>query len=74
MDKDDPALFPTRDHYPVPKSRGGTRTLIACYSCNHIKGDMLAEDWQRYMAEHPEWWTINRAERHAAAARSMGMS
>lgn len=51
-----PALHPTRDHYPVPRSRRGARTVIACYTCNHIKGDMGAAEWHGFMAVNPEWW------------------
>jgi hypothetical protein len=62
-------LKPTRDHH-MPKARGGWNSPIipACGQCNEIKGDMLPEQWQRFMAAFPEWWRmrpieINRAKR-----------
>jgi hypothetical protein len=56
MDLATPGLAPTRDHHPVPRSRGGTRVLICCITCNNIKGDMGAAEWLGYRAAHPEWW------------------
>lgn len=49
-------LAPTRDHYPIPKSRGGARTVICCTACNRVKEDMSADEWAFYMSEHPQWW------------------
>ncbi len=45
----------TNDHL-VPLSRGGTKTVPACKTCNHIKGDMMPADWRRYQRENPGWW------------------
>lgn len=46
---------PTRDHV-YPRSRGGTRTIWACVTCNNMKANMLPEDWQTFMDENPRWW------------------
>lgn len=60
MGDDDIGLQPTRDHYPIPKSRGGTRTIICCYDCNSIKADMSAAEWLGFRAVNPEWWKQKR--------------
>jgi hypothetical protein len=52
---------PTRDHV-VPRSKGGKRTVLACATCNHMKGDMMPNEWQEFMSRFPFWWTMNRAE------------
>lgn len=57
----------TRDHYPVPKSQGGTRTVPACYQCNHLKGDMSPEAWDAWMAANPQWWEKPEFQRFKAA-------
>lgn len=49
-------LAPTRDHYPVPRSRGGQKTIICCRKCNEVKGDMSAAEWLGFRARNPEWW------------------
>lgn len=50
-------LKPTRDHV-IPKSRGGTKTVICCLSCNNLKGDMPPAIWalmlERFPAIHDE--------------------
>ena len=51
-----PELRPTHDHYPIPRSQGGRVTVIACYTCNNIKGNLSADQWHAYMDAHPEWW------------------
>lgn len=49
-------LEATKDH-PEPKSKtGGGITIWACYSCNHIKGNMTFQSWLQYMEAHPRWW------------------
>lgn len=52
-------LFKTRDHY-IPLSKGGSNTKenirMACYRCNNLKGNMMPEAWERFMAENPVWW------------------
>lgn len=40
------ATHPTRDHV-MPKSRGGKNTVWCCAQCNHLKGDMLPQEWER---------------------------
>lgn len=57
MDIETSALAPTRDHFPIPRSRGGARTVIACRTCNEIKADMGAAEWTGFMAVNPNWWT-----------------
>lgn len=63
MDHDDMALQPTRDHHPVPQSRGGRRTIICCKSCNNFKGDMSADQWYAFMIAYPGWWAMARSVR-----------
>jgi hypothetical protein len=46
---------PTRDHV-YPRSKGGTRTVWACGTCNQMKADMLPDDWRDFMYENPRWW------------------
>ncbi len=46
----------TRDHV-MPKSAGGRKTVLACRHCNNLKGDFYPEQWQRIMADHPQWWS-----------------
>jgi hypothetical protein len=62
MDMGDVNLCPTRDHYPVPRARGGRRTLIACSRCNVVKMDMSAPEWQAFMHQNPEWWNLTLRE------------
>jgi hypothetical protein len=33
------------DHFPVPKSVGGTATVVSCYACHHMKDRILFEKW-----------------------------
>jgi hypothetical protein len=54
-------LMPTRDHYPIPKSKGGRRTIISCYTCNHLKGDKDAAEWEAYMIENKGGWFVERS-------------
>ena len=46
-------LEPTRDHV-TPKRNGGREIIICCRQCNGIKGHMLPEQWQSYMAANPQ--------------------
>lgn len=49
-------LQATRDHV-MPKSKGSGRgTVWACRRCNHLKGDMIPEEWAAYMRAVPNWW------------------
>lgn len=68
MDVEDYHLQPTRDHHPVPRSRGGSRIIICCMLCNNRKGDMTPDEWSAYMAELPEWWLLTRRERREKRA------
>lgn len=63
MDLERDSLMPTRDHYPIPKSRGGRRTIICCYTCNNMKGDMSAHDWAAFMAENKGGWFSHRGQK-----------
>lgn len=65
MDFGDFWLIPTSDHYPVPKSKGGLKTIMCCWLCNNIKGNMTAAEWHDYMREVPEWWLLSRGDRRA---------
>jgi hypothetical protein len=55
-------LNPTRDHHPIPKSKGGQVTIIVCRLCNNVKGDRTADEWEEFMKENPSWWTIDAAD------------
>lgn len=70
MDHDDRHLQPTRDHYPVPYSKGGRRVVICCYVCNNQKSDMTAAEWHAYMDATPAWWLLNKRERKQRRAAS----
>jgi hypothetical protein len=48
-------LAVTRDHHH-PKSKGGRKIVLACRTCNSIKGDMLPADWKAFMESFPAWW------------------
>jgi 5-methylcytosine-specific restriction endonuclease McrA len=50
-----PGQQPTLDHVH-PKSKGGKKVIVACWTCNGIKGDMLYDEWIAFMAANPEWW------------------
>jgi 5-methylcytosine-specific restriction endonuclease McrA len=69
MDQADFHLRATRDHHPIPRSKGGARTIIACSLCNNRKGDMTAPEWEAYMAAHPEWWKLTNRERRTKRAQ-----
>jgi hypothetical protein len=55
-------LNPTRDHHPIPKSKGGHETVICCRLCNNVKGDRTVQEWQDFMMDNPNWWTIDAAD------------
>lgn len=61
MDRASYRLQPTRDH-TIPVCRGGGRIVISCLTCNGIKGDMMPETWEAFMAAHPGWWHLSKAE------------
>lgn len=56
-------LRKTRDHY-IPISRGGSNAKsnikAACYACNHLKGDMMPDQWEQFMLDNPQWWTTRK--------------
>jgi hypothetical protein len=62
-----PKLNPTREHF-IPQSQGGTGAdiIMACLQCNGIKGDMMPEQWARFMEHHPKWWTFGRTQLNRA--------
>lgn len=37
-------LYPTNDHV-VPRSKGGSITVVVCSGCNNRKGDMMPDDF-----------------------------
>lgn len=57
-------LAPTRDHV-VPRSRGGRAVVVCCITCNGIKGNMLPDAWESFMAAYPEWWKLTKYELRA---------
>lgn len=61
MDRGSVKLQPTRDHV-IPRVRGGNAVVISCLQCNGIKGDMMPEQWQVFMALYPRWWTLTKTE------------
>lgn len=46
---------PTKDHV-VPASRGGKSTVLACYQCNQMKGNLMPMEWADFMLANPRWW------------------
>lgn len=55
----DHPLRATRDHYiPKSKRRDTDEPIIvmACFTCNQIKGDRFPEQWDRFMQRNPCWW------------------
>lgn len=55
----DHPLRATRDHY-IPKSKRAETDdpiiVMACFTCNQIKGDRFPEQWDRFMVRNPRWW------------------
>lgn len=55
----DHPLRATRDHY-IPKSKRleteAPIIVMACFTCNQIKGDRFPEQWDRFMQRNPRWW------------------
>lgn len=49
-------MHPTWDHYPIPKSLNGWQVVKCCLQCNHIKGNMLAEEWAEFRVRYPGYW------------------
>lgn len=61
---------PTSDHV-VPRSKGGTRTILACKTCNGMKGNMMPNEWQKFMHNFPKWWNMNPIDRQLALKKRM---
>lgn len=53
---------PTLDHIH-PRSKGGRKVVVACWTCNGIKGDMLYDEWIAFMVANPGWWTRSKSKR-----------
>lgn len=71
MERRHPRLAPSRDHV-IPESKGGKEKIIACVQCNGIKGDMMLEVWEAFMAANPGWWLLSLRE--LRARRRMGFN
>jgi len=69
MSVDHVDICPTRDHHPVPRSKGGTRTLVCCRVCNMVKADRTAAEWEEFMADNPGWWLDGARKQRRAEAR-----
>ncbi len=41
----------TRDHV-IPQRYKGRKQVLACHGCNNLKGDMMPEEWLRFVIEH----------------------
>lgn len=63
-------LAKTKDHV-FPQSRGGRKTVPACYACNHAKSDMPPEIWELFMADNPSWWTLEKKELRKARKKAI---
>jgi hypothetical protein len=63
-------LAKTKDHV-IPLSRGGSKTVPACYACNTLKGDMFPETWQLFMLKNPSWWMLQKKELQKARRRAI---
>lgn len=56
-------LRATRDHvwpHALRASRPADLLPVkvwACYTCNHLKGDLLPHIWHAFMRDTPHWWT-----------------
>lgn len=47
----------TRDHIvPQEAVGGGGKWLPCCRACNAMKGNMMPDDWRKFMTAHPQWW------------------
>lgn len=64
-------LAKTKDHV-FPYSRGGRKTVPACYACNHAKGDMSPDIWELFMADNPSWWLLEKKELRHYGANATG--
>lgn len=72
MNRADRKLHATRDHIN-PRCRGGGPIVVACITCNGIKGNMLHDVWQAFMAAHPSWWTLTKYELRMIQRAAIGL-
>jgi hypothetical protein len=63
-------LAKTKDHV-FPYSRGGRKTVPACYACNHAKSDMPPEIWELFMADNPSWWLLEKKDLRKARKKAI---
>lgn len=63
-------LARTKDHV-FPQSRGGRKTVPACYACNHAKADMAPEIWELFMADNPSWWMLEKKDLRKARKKAI---
>lgn len=63
-------LAKTKDHV-FPQSRGGRKTVPACYACNHAKSDMPPAIWELFMADNPSWWTLEKKDLRKARKKAI---
>lgn len=63
-------LAKTKDHV-FPQSRGGRKTVPACYACNHAKSDMPPDVWELFMADNPSWWLLEKKELRKARKKAI---
>jgi hypothetical protein len=64
----DHPLRATRDLYiPKSKRRDTDEPIIvmACFTCNQMKGDRFPEQWDRFMQRNPRWWEVGAGKRSA---------
>lgn len=73
MDRASVRLQATRDHV-VPRCRGGGATVVACITCNGIKGNMLPEVWETFMAANPRWWLLSKYELRLIRRSDLGLT
>lgn len=69
------STHPTRDHV-MPRSRGGRRTVWSCIGCNHVKADMLPDEWLKFREDNPEWWKLpgHEAQARKQTAKAAAMN
>ena len=63
MDFDSPTLKPTRDHVvpisKIPKHErryAQLKVIMACWTCNNVRGARSQSSWEQFMAINPGWW------------------
>lgn len=63
-------LAKTKDHV-FPYSRGGRKTVPACYACNSAKADMPPAIWELFMVNNPSWWLLEKKDLRKARKRAI---